>query len=67
MTDNPEDKIVQLMREIEELRLLLSGRTVSCDYCNQAAKDRDHLVKQVQAWKSNCRELMAKLEQARKR
>jgi len=46
VSDSPEDKIVQLMREIEELRQALTGRTVSCDFCNQAAKERDEAIKE---------------------
>lgn len=53
MTDNPEDKIVQLMREIEEMRLLLSGRTMSCDFCNEMAKQRADMADRIQDLEAN--------------
>lgn len=31
----------KLKLEIAELKQALTGRTVSCDFCNQAAKERD--------------------------
>lgn len=37
----------QLEREIEELRQALTGRTVSCSFCNQAAKERDEAIKEL--------------------
>lgn len=53
MTDNPEDKIVQLMREIEEMRLLLSGRTVSCNFCNEMEKQvRDACDHRNELWRA---------------
>ena len=47
VSDSPEDKIVQLMREIEELRQALTGRTVSCHACNQSAMERDMLRENI--------------------
>lgn len=67
MTDSEADTVVNLMRQIEVLRDALKGRTMSCSFCNQAAKERDHLVKQVEAWQRNCRELMDELNRARDR
>ena len=66
MNDSTAETITQLMRQIEVMRTALQGRTQSCEFCNQAAKDRDHLVKQVEAWQSNCRQLMDELNRARR-
>lgn len=38
-----QDRIDELLREIEELRDALKGRTVSCSFCNQTSKERDEL------------------------
>jgi len=66
VNDTTADTVVNLMRQIEVLRDALKGRTMSCSFCNQAAKDREHLVKQVEEWQSNCRNLMEELERARR-
>lgn len=36
----------ELEREIAELRQALTGRTVSCDFCNNSAKERDEAIKE---------------------
>lgn len=37
------DQVDDLLREIEELRNALKGRTVSCVFCNNTARERDEL------------------------
>lgn len=41
-------QVDQLLREIETLRDALSGRTMSCAWCNYTAKQRDELIEAVQ-------------------
>lgn len=43
MTDSEADTVVNLMRQIEVLRDVLKGRTMSCSFCNNTAKDLDVL------------------------
>ena len=40
------DQVDELLREIEELRNALKGRTVSCDFCNNSAKERDEAIRE---------------------
>lgn len=42
------DRVDELLREIETLRYALQGRTMSCSFCNQTAKERDELKAQLQ-------------------
>lgn len=35
------DRVAELLREIEQLRNALQGRTVSCGQCNMLARQRD--------------------------
>lgn len=42
------DQVDELLREIEELRDALQGRTVSCSFCNYTAKQHDELIEAVQ-------------------
>lgn len=40
------DQVDELLREIEELRNALKGRTMSCVFCNNTAKERDEAIKE---------------------
>lgn len=42
------DKVDELLREIEELRDALKGRTVSCGQCNELARQIEDLKQQMQ-------------------
>lgn len=59
-----QDRIDELLREIEELRNALNGRTVSCGQCNELAKQndavlrsRDQFIKQLHLKQDECRQL----------
>ena len=41
------DRVAELLREIEQLRYALQGRTLSCGYCNQQAKDTKKLLDRI--------------------
>lgn len=45
---------LELANELERVKEDLSGRTVSCDACNQTAIERDQLKRQVEIWKQRC-------------
>jgi len=40
------DQVDKLLREIQELRNALKGRTVSCVFCNNTAKERDEAIRE---------------------
>lgn len=44
------DPTDNLLREIEQLRNALQGRTMSCSWCNTQAKKRDELIEAVQTF-----------------
>jgi len=40
------NQVDKLLREIEELRNALKGRTMSCVFCNNSAKERDEAIRE---------------------
>ena len=54
MTDSPEclAVVARLQNEIEELRVALSGRTVSCESCNQNATRLLAAYEEAERWKA---------------
>lgn len=59
------DRVAELLREIEQLRNALQGRTVSCVFCNNSAKQLDAVRKALMSKQDECRALKKDLEQFR--
>lgn len=50
-----------LERELNEARQALSGRTISCEACNQTAKERDELKQELIEWRDDRQKVNAEL------
>lgn len=59
------DRVAKLLREIEQLRNMLQGRTMSCSACNAMAKQQDAVRKALMSKQDECRALQKDLEQLR--
>jgi phosphoribosylformylglycinamidine (FGAM) synthase PurS component len=49
--------VIKRMLELRELCQALTGRTVSCDFCNNSAKERDEAIKERDEAIKECDEI----------